>query len=171
MMMTSSSGQMLLLSTPPPTPGPGPCPRSPLVTPGLKPWFTPLYSSTDNPPQHTRARTHKYSPRAIISTELCSVSCSLWFSLLLPTAAMAFNWNVCLPLCGPLESHKWPQLICYPHYGWFALQGSAGSPPAVGAEKDFQEGCATFFFIRKLELRTATRIVNSGASPHTLGVM
>lgn len=154
MMMTSSSAQMLLLSTlPTPSPsttaGPGPCPHPPLVTPGLKPWFTPLYSSADNPRQHTRThtRTHKYTPRAIISVELCSVSCSLCFSLLLPTAAMAFSWNVCLSLCGPLESHKWPQLICYSHYGWFALQCSVGSPPAVGAGKDFQARCTTFFFL------------------------
>ena len=56
--MTSSSAQMLLLSAPPQA-----CtlPPSPLVTPGLKPWFTPLYSSTDNPLEHTHTHTHTHT--------------------------------------------------------------------------------------------------------------
>lgn len=44
----------------------------------------------------------------------------------------------------------------------------------MGAGKDFQEGCMTFLiylyisiYVRKLELRTDTVIVNSGATPHT----
>lgn len=158
MMMTSSSAQMLLLSTPlshrrNPSP---PQARDPaliplwshrVLNPG-SPHFIVPQIILDN--TRTHPHTHTHTPRAIISAELCSVSCSLCFSLLLPTAAMAFNWNVCLPLCGPLESHKWPQLICYPHYGWFALQGSAGSPPAVGAAKDCQEGCTAFFFHQEI---------------------
>lgn len=106
MMMTSSSAQMLLLSTlptpsPSTTPGPGPCPHPPLVTPGLKPWFTPLYSSADNPRQHAHAHTHTQihpSGHYLRGALFC-----LLLSLFLPVAADCSNGI---------------QLECVPFFVW-----------------------------------------------------
>lgn len=171
MMMTSSSAQMLLLSTPHPPqaldPAPGPLWSHQVLNPGSPHFIVPqIILRNTHAHAHTNTALRPLSPRSSAlspapSDSPCCCRLQQWHS----TGMFAF--------------------LCVAH--WKATNDLSSSAILTTADlhfraqqvvpqrweqgRIFKKAAQLFFFIRKLELRTATRIVNSGASPHTLGVM
>lgn len=168
MMMTSSSAQMLLLSTSPQALDPAPIhPDSHQVLNPGSPHFIVPQIIPYNTHTHTQTHASTYTLRLLsplssalsLSPSLSHCCCRLqqWHSVGMFAFVSVAHWKAMNDLSSSAiltstDLHFRAQQVV----------------PRSGRGGDFEEGCGAF--IRKLELWTATWIVNNSASPHTHGV-